>query len=375
MPFLEFLWHKKGGVAVFYILIEENYSENNRVHQLLDGIGQIAKKKHDETAIFKHTDELPDECRVAIIICQSLKWSTDRIEELNARGIHPLVFGFQYLDTMYKYSSIAPNYTKSAYRLTKYILTGSTGKTAILGYNEDSLPDRLKYIGIRYAVNEAGGEYVVFKNHGNVLQCLDEFEKRCGDIENIVCCNDNIAVMLHAKYKSVAEGRKICFCSGNKISEFFEKPYPVCRIDYTEAGIQLALLYRFLLKEEVIYSTVMTFDLEFLEGRGDIPMSLPAGAEIYSSSEVDFYGDENLSDMEALDNMLSNCDETDIAILSDITAGMTYEKIADKHYLAINTVKYRVKKMLDTVGTDSRRALIALLESYGVKFKNCDKTE
>ena len=360
---------------MFYILIEENYSENNRVHQLLDGIGQIAKKKHDETAIFKHTDELPDECRVAIIICQSLKWSTDRIEELNARGIHPLVFGFQYLDTMYKYSSIAPNYTKSAYRLTKYILTGSTGKTAILGYNEDSLPDRLKYIGIRYAVNEAGGEYVVFKNHGNVLQCLDEFEKRCGDIENIVCCNDNIAVMLHAKYKSVAEGRKICFCSGNKISEFFEKPYPVCRIDYTEAGIQLALLYRFLLKEEVIYSTVMTFDLEFLEGRGDIPMSLPAGAEIYSSSEVDFYGDENLSDMEALDNMLSNCDETDIAILSDITAGMTYEKIADKHYLAINTVKYRVKKMLDTVGTDSRRALIALLESYGVKFKNCDKTE
>ena len=361
--------------AVFYVLVEENYFENNRVRQLLDGIGQIAKKKHDDISVFKQADQLPEDCRVAILICQSLKWSTDRIEELNARGVHPLVFGFQYLDTMYKYSSIAPNYTKSAYRLTKYILSDGGGKTAIVGYNEDSLPDRLKYIGIRYAVNESGGEYEVFKNHGDVLGCLDEFEKRCEGISNIVCCNDNIAVMLYNKYKSVLEGRRICSCSGNKISEFFEEPYPVCRIDYTEAGVQLAMLYRFLLKEEVIYSTVMTFDMEFLEGRGDIPMSSPVSAEIYSSSEVDFYGDENLSKMEALDIMLSSCDRTDLAILADITAGMTYEKISENHYLAINTVKYRVKKMLDTVGTDSRRGLIALLDEYGVKFKNTDKTE
>ena len=49
----------------------------------------------------------------------------------------------------------------------------------------------------------------------------------------------------------------------------------------------------------------------------------------------------------------------------------TYQKLN----LAINTVKYRVKKMLDTVGVDSRRALIALLDGYGVKFKNPDKTK
>ena len=181
--------------------------------------------------------------------------------------------------------------------------------------------------------------------------------------------------MLYNKYKSIIDGRKICSCSGMKISEYFEDPYPVCRIDYHEAGVQLAMLYRFLLKEDVIYSTVMTFDMEFLEGRGDIPMSSPAGSEIYSTSEVDFYGDKNLCDMEALDIMLSNCDETDISILCDITSGVTYEKISEKHYLAINTVKYRVKKMLDTVGTDSRRGLIALLDEYGVRFKNPDKTE
>lgn len=358
---------------MFYILIEENYSRNNRFLTLLDGISSVAKKKHDEIAIYKSSSELPRDCRVAVIICQSLKWSTDRIEELNARGIHPLVFGFQYLDTMYKYSSIAPNYTKSAYSVTRYMLGTGSGNTAILGYNEDSLPDRLKYIGIRYAVNEAGGKYEVFRNRGDVLSCLDDFSKRCEGISNIVCCNDNIAVMVRTRYPHLIEGRKMCSCSGMRISEFFDDPYPVCRIDYYKAGVQLAMLYRFLIKEEVIYSTVMTFDMDFACD-SDAKMPSPIGAEVYSGAEVDFYGDESLCDMEALDNMLSSCDATDLALLSDLADGLTYEKIADKHYLAINTVKYRVKKLLELSGASSRRELISVIEKYGVKFKKENKT-
>jgi len=360
---------------MIYILIESSYAENTRYLRLLEGISSVAKRKHAELSVHTDVFDIPTEARVVIIICQSLKWSTDRIEELNARNIHPLVFGFQYLDTMYKYSSIAPNYTKSAYRLTKSIICGVGERTAILGYNEDSLPDRLKYIGIRYAVNETGGTYEVFRNHGDVIECLDSFEKGSEGIKNIVCCNDNIAIMLLAKYPHLAEGRRLCSCSGLKISEFFENPYPVCRIDYFEAGVQLAMLYRFLCKEEVIYSTVMTFDMDFAASEGEISMAIPEGDEIYSRYEVDFYGDKSLKDMEMLDRMLSLCDETDISILADISEGETYEAIAEKYFLAVNTVKYRVKKMLDTTGRDSRRQLTELLTEYGIKFKKENKTE
>ena len=169
----------------------------------------------------------------------------------------------------------------------------------------------------------------------------------------------------------------MCSCSGIKISEYFENTYPVCRIDYYEAGIQLAKLYRFLVKQEILYSTVMTFDMDLVGASDDdsIPMASPIGNEIYSAEQIDFYGDESFKVMEALDNMLSGCDEMDIEILYDVTSGLTYEKIAENHYLAINTVKYRVKKMLDLVGADSRRSLIALLDEYGIKFKKSDKTE
>ncbi len=359
---------------MIHILIEENYSANSRFLKLLDGISSVARKKHTDVAVYKCASELPSDCRVAILICQSLKWSTDRIQELNDMDIHPLVFGFQYLDTMYKYSSIAPNYTKSAYRLTKYILGADKARVAIVGYNSDSLPDRLKYIGIRYAVGENGGTYEVFKNDGDVISCLDEFEKKCENIDTIVCCNDNVAVTLYNKYPHLLKGRSMCSCSGIKISEFFETPYPVCRIDYYEAGVQLAMLYRFLMKEETIYSTVMTFDMDFSHDE-QVPLSFSVGQDIYSHAEVDFYGDKSLFDMENLDRMLDSADDTDLEILAEAAGGATYEAIAENHYLAVNTVKYRFKKMMDTAGVSGRRELLARLDEYGVKFKNFRKTE
>ena len=354
---------------MIYILIEESYSENSRYYKLLEGITSVAKKKHLEIGIYKSCDELPSECRVAILICQSLKWSTDRISELNAKNIHPLVFGFQYLDTMYRYSSIAPNYTKLAYMLTKFVVSENHGKTAVLGYNEDSLPDRLKYIGIKYAVDEMKCEYTLFRNEGNVFACLDNFEAGCADIKNIICCNDNIAVALYAKYPHLLKDRRIGSCSGLKISEYFENPYPVCRINYYEAGVQLAMLYRFLTKENIIYSTVMTFDIDFISNGEPIPSFELPSAEIYSNVEIDFYGDDSLRDMENLDKMLMSSDDVDIRILADIVNGKTYDTIAEELYMATNTVKYRVKKMMDVAAVSSKKDLIALLDEYSIKLK------
>ena len=70
-----------------------------------------------------------------------------------------------------------------------------------------------------------------------------------------------------------------------------------------------------------------------------------------------------------LDKMLSECDDTDVHILRGLADGKTYEYIAEREYLAVNTVKYRVKKMLSTAGADNKKQLLSLLEEYRIKFK------
>ena len=68
-----------------HVLIEENYSSNNRIKTIFDGMNSVLKKKRLSLEVFKSLDEIKDRPRVVILICASLKWTMDAIKALNAR--------------------------------------------------------------------------------------------------------------------------------------------------------------------------------------------------------------------------------------------------------------------------------------------------
>ena len=260
---------------------------------------------------------------------------------------------------------MAPNYTKSSYRLIRSVLHPEAKKIAFLGYNADSIPDRQKLTGIRRAADEAGVEIALFENRGNVAACIASFAKDGGDCDVIACCNDNVAILLRTHSPALLSGRTLCSCSGLKTSEFFADPHPVCRINYFSAGELLAFLYRFLIKQDPIHSTVMTFDEELF-----LPLHTPCdfSPTVSIGEQVDFYGDKSFETLEHLDRMLNECDEIDLEILSDLLREKTYASIAEERHLAMGTVKYRIKKMQEKADVESRQGLLALLLEYHISF-------
>ena len=349
---------------MIHVLIEENYAHNNRIDLILQGISSIVKRKRIGIKLYTDIAKLGENVRVVVLLCASLKWATDTIESLNAVGIHPLLFGFQYIDTMYEYSCITPTYTKTMYLLTSHLLSRMPGETALLGYNSDSLPDRLKLMGVRHAVNTFGVPMKLFKNNGNVAACIADFEENGGDVKNIVCVNDGIAVILRNDYPHLLEGRQMCSCSGMKISDYLTPRYPTSTINYFKAGARLAELYLFLDKSEVIGSTVMTIDMDIHTGSGEIEDRIPFKGVAHSIAEVDYYGDALVKEVENLDRMLSLCDGLDMDILRDTMQGIPYEQIAERRHLAPNTVKYRVYAMVKNAGVSSRKELLAEIEKF-----------
>lgn len=77
-----------------------------------------------------------------------------------------------------------------------------------------------------------------------------------------------------------------------------------------------------------------------------------------------FYGDNEMSELIRIENMLLSCDEIDSEIINLLMSGYSYEEIAEKLYCALNTVKYRVRKMKDTCKCDSKRALVDMIKGY-----------
>lgn len=345
---------------MIHILVEKNYQDNMRFTRLTDGICAHLRRRSD-LALYNSVSEIPTDARPVILISQSMSWSQKRISELCASGFYPLVFGHRHLSIPDKYSSLTPDYTGAAYKLLSYIMSQKgRGRVAVLGYNGDSMPDRLKYIGIKQAASEAGVECELFKNHGNVRDCLSDFIKRADAFDIAVCCNDNVAVALTAWHPEIAKDLSIGSCSASKISEFFKNPYPVCRIDYFAAGEVLYRLADFISRDDGFSSTVMTFDMK-------TDFDLPTTAQtLQSAGEVDFYGDGGLYRMERLDLMLEYADECDLKVLSGLISGLTNQEIADLCFMAEGTVKYRTKKLFENADVKTRRELIDLLTEFGV---------
>lgn len=344
-----------------HILIEKGYEGNNRAVKILDGVLSAARKRHEDIITYEAAADIPMDAEVAIVLSQSLSFTVGAVEALAERGIHPLVFGFEQLDTAAKYSSVSPDYTKSAYKLTRYLLGGEGGVCAVLGYNGDSLPDRLKYIGIKRAASEAGATLKVYKNRGNLSECLAGFAAEAEGITHLITCNGNIAVALYVRYRELLDTRPLGSCSAMKICEFFDIPCPMCRINYLTAGTELARLYFFLKKEGGRTPCNMTMELD-----SDLPDTPAPQKKRQRGEEVDFWADESLRVMESLDRMLMECDGTDLEILRGITAQKTYEWLAEELFLSVNTVKYRIKKMLESANLGSRKELCRVLSEYKI---------
>lgn len=352
---------------MIHILVEESYRANNRTDALLQGISTVVKRKRMSVAVHTQIADVPQGERVVILLCASMAWTVETIEALYARGIHPLLFGFQNIDTPYAYSCITPSYAKAMYLLTEQLLSQCEKKVAVLGFNTDSLPDRLKLMGVRHAAREHGVEVKVFCNEGDVAACIAAFEREGGDAANIVCTNDAIAVILHSLYPHILCGRQMCSCSGMKTAQFIYPHWPTSNINFFTAGKYLAELFLFLDKCDEINATTMTMDMEiFPDAANKIVVR-----ERTSREGVDFYRDALVQEVECVDHMLTQCDALDLMLLADVMDGEGYERIAEKYYLAPNTVKYRISAMVKNAGVTSRKALTALLKRYSL----CLRTE
>ena len=111
----------------------------------------------------------------------------------------------------------------------------------------------------------------------------------------------------------------------------------------------------------------MTVDYLADEGRTPILQARDARGERTRFSEVDsFYGDEELAELMRIEQLLSECDETDVKILHLLAANSA--DIGESTYLSDNGVKYRIKKMKRICCVASKSEIPQLLEKYGVRL-------
>ena len=77
-----------------------------------------------------------------------------------------------------------------------------------------------------------------------------------------------------------------------------------------------------------------------------------------------FYQDRELENMMRLERLLNENDQLDRHIITCLLTGDTYERISEKCFVTVSTVKYRIKKMIAASGVAGRSELVQRLREY-----------
>ena len=359
---------------MIYLLPEPEYSNNRQAQEIIKGLNRYAGKRKHSLIYCSDVEEVDHACKTIIVLCASDIWGKQTLQRLCARGIHPIIYGSQNINTPIVTSCVIADYVSAAYLLTKNICQASKGKRyAFVGFNADSVPDRLKLEGFTAAISEMNAECKVFQNYGSIDDCLLSVVQCDEQLDGLICANDYIAMLLvsrYEEYKNIAVGG----FGSTIMPSFVPKKIYTTEVLYEEIGKTLMDLYFFLEKQTVPKSVTVKMPCQIIKYGNEIVDSNIYSISSFSSNFdkdklVDFYGDTSIKEVVAIDKMLMLIDDTDKKILSLLCAEKSYEEIAEKTYLSPNALRYRVKKIINTVNVDTKSELIDLILKYKLIFR------
>jgi DNA-binding LacI/PurR family transcriptional regulator len=346
---------------------------------VLQGINESAYQKKIPLRTFFAPEVLvkaleKESRRFVIVISESKVHSEKLLWFLNNRGIHPIFINVQFSDTSYFFSSVMPNLYSSFYKLTRIILEEFSEPAAFVGFNKDSIADKFRLDGFKKAVEECNVPDYVFENAGDADQCISDTVGEIKKYRNIICTNDVMALLLMKKMKETGcdlLDYNITGYSNMKMGEFFKPSLTTTVGDYYNAGILAVEVFVFLSKKKHVQNLCINMESDIIF-RDSTHQKTRKNEIIRKSREygemVDFFGNESINKIDIIESMLINCDNSDIGILHALLNNKTYEEIAETYFMAVNTVKYRVKKIENRLGVKNRNELCACLRIYDLNI-------
>lgn len=360
-----------------HVLLDDVSNNNFSFNSVMHGIESEVKRKKLKLIMHKDIRSLDRQNNVKpiIVYTDSEYRATRYLTELQELQYHPIFVAMQF-ETYIPFSGILENYTYAANCLTQLVALGAGGsdeEIAFVGFNSDSIADKLRFKGFVEAVSQLDKKYAVFYNYGDIQKCVEKFWESHGTIKKIVCANDLVAIVLLKKINESGENwhdYSVCGFGNWTISQYCDPPLTTAVIDYEIAGRYAVNLYGMLLKMRQVQNIQITVNSRIIL-RDSIRLSHEnklefGGLENHSMKKIDFYGDETVFELDTLSKMLSLCDRSDINILDGLLNNKTYEQISEIVFGSVNMVKYRIKRIEQNCNNTKIQSIINRLKDYGI---------
>lgn len=347
------------------ILLDSKYSKSLWCKSLFESLTlRLRQKRIPFCEIY---DNIEQNLETVFIIASDRDWTISAITQLNKNGIKPILICNR-SDKLSGciYSCVCSDINASMKNLLDTLKTKDKSRIALYGINTDSIPD----ISRVESLLDWRGEYFetmkIFNNNGSLQNCFNDFYSHIDEFDAAICANDFAAVSLVRNLqKNAPEKLKdfyIISCAKTQISNYYNNHILSLNMNFDQYGKAAIYVYNALKKHT--YLSGLTARVLWLLESNTVCEDKKNISLNFKSSKDAFYEDKELSEMLIVDKILNFSDEVEKKIIDCLLNDNTYEQIADKCFLTVSGVKYRLKKIISSSGAADKAQIINLLKKY-----------
>ena len=348
---------------MIHIVPEDEYRETTWCERILSGIEQQAKSKKMKLD-FEDGSFVSDDTDAIIVAGTTPAWIYETVNLLKVKHKSHII-----LVSNRPYSLSVSNVCTDLYSAVKDVLSyfSDCGRrqTALYGVNPSSTADNIKLSAFEQKDN-------VYYNFGDLRECRNEFLRNMDKYDSVICTNDYAAVSLinHLKKEnpSFLNDLFIVGFANTHLGRINEPSVTSVALNYEEYGRTAVDIYRMLKKNPNLQSVNVNVKSEIIvrDTTNGIPVNGKGNKFADCVSEdFRFYDDTEVQQMVKIEKLFENCGENDVAVLGMLANGDSYEKVAEKCFITVNGIKYRLDRLCRICGFETRRELIGVIRKGG----------
>lgn len=309
--------------------------------------------------------------RMVILIGTSPMWIPEALNFFSGQRIDVVLVSYQPPENVLVRGVVRIDYVAGIDTLLRHLAECGCRRPALYGCSVDSSADAIKKRAF-FELTQYSGRFdpvACFDNQAGLKACYDEFREhiRTAEFDSVLCVNDIAAASLinrlQADHIRVPDELQVVCFGSSEISRLYRPSITSLTLDNVEVGRQAVSIFSYLVKSNPNVSTSVRICGSLVRHESTrlcekMPLPVSVEREKCQPNHSSFYADDEVMAFTMLENLLRSCDEFDFQILCSMLDGESTERIAEQLSMATETVRYRLRRILQNAKMKSRGELL-----------------
>ncbi len=330
---------------------------------------QMAEEQTLGTVDFSRIDT------AAIIASANLVYIQEVINALRDNDLHPILAGMDAEQFGPGVSCATPSRRAETQQLVNYLYHCQRRHIALVGFGRHSINDNFRFHAAMSAVAAWGNiltqEDVWLWEH-DPGACFDAFRPVAQRYDAVICPNDMMAICFITYCKAhglrVPQDLFVASFGNTTIGRLYQPSITTMTMDMTHVGELTFNIWQFLMMKEGLRQSALkiTAPSRILVRQSTADMHIQTFTAGLSSvlQKDNFYLNPTISAIVGIENCFSQRDALDMRIIQGLLNKNSYEQIASETFVSDSTLRYRLRKIYQDAGVDSRKGFEALLKEH-----------